>query len=167
MSASEYNETNKELTYHPFSHPTRLRRAGEPGVRCLKNNGDNRMGLLGGDFWDDIVDPHDRKKKRNDWSPPPKTPKKLPPSEAGKTKISGLTIFYRTFGCFILVATRIKSWLTATTVFDWALMIVALLLIGIHRRLGAEHVAEKIKPAFLDLHNRLKKVEAELNPEKK
>ena len=56
----------------------------------------------------------------------------------------------------------IKSWIWSASLFDWTLIIIGLILIGIHKRLGAEYVIDRIKPAFLDLHNRLKVVESEL-----
>jgi hypothetical protein len=123
------------------------------------------MGLLGNDFWDDIVDINDKHKKRKDWTPPPKKTEKPPSNDLDKKGISGLTIFYRSLGSVILVATMIKAWFWAASLFDWTLLIVSLILIGVHRRLGAESAIDRFKPAFLDLHNRLKAVEAKLGAE--
>ena len=57
----------------------------------------------------------------------------------------------------------IKSWFWSASLFDWMLLIVSLVLIGVHRRLGAESAIDKIKPAFLVLHSRLKAVEAKIS----
>lgn len=123
------------------------------------------MGLLGGDFWDDVVDIRDKhKKKQSD----PISPKGSGPSQSpvGKNNksVSGLTIFYRVLGTIILMATMIKSWITSPSLFDWALIVVALLLIGIHRRLGAEAVVDRLRPAFFNLHERLQAVESKIDP---
>jgi Co/Zn/Cd efflux system component len=120
------------------------------------------MGLLGNDFWDDIVDINDRHKKQTDWSPPPQKSDKPPSNDLNKNGASGLTIFYRSLGSVILIATMIKSWFWSASLFDWILLIIALILIGVHRRISAESAIERIKPAFLDLHNRLKAVEAKI-----
>ena len=58
----------------------------------------------------------------------------------------------------------IKSWITSPSLFDWALIVVALLLIGIHLRLGAEAVVDRLRPAFLNLHERLQAVESKIDP---
>jgi len=124
------------------------------------------MRLLGNDFWDDIVDINDKHKKRNDWSTPSKKTEMPPTQNSDKKTLSGLTIFYRVLGSLILVATMIKSWFWSASLFDWVLMAVAIILIGAHRRLGAEYVIERIKPAFVDLHNRLIEVEMKLDAAK-
>lgn len=121
------------------------------------------MGLLGNDFWDDIVDINDKHKRRKDWTPSPNKTEKPPSNDLDKKGISSLTIFYRSLGSVILVATMIKSWFWSASLFDWMLLIVSLILIGFHRRLGAESAINRIKPAFLDLHNRLKTVEAKIS----
>ena len=121
------------------------------------------MRLLGNDFWDDIVDINDKHKKQNDWPTPPKKSETPPTQDLDKKILSGLTIFYRVLGSLILIATMIKSWFWSASLFDWVLMAVAIILIGAHRRLGAEYVIERIKPAFLELHNRLIAVEMKLN----
>ena len=121
------------------------------------------MRLLGNDFWDDIVDINDKHKRRQDFSAQPERVNSQPVPEMDKKRISGLTIFYRVLGTFLLVATMIKSWIWSASIFDWTLMVIGLILIGIHKRLGAEYVIDRVKPAFLDLHNRLKVVETKLN----
>ena len=123
------------------------------------------MGLIGGNLWDDIVDPYDKKKKRQDWGTAPKKGNKSSPDEPHEPKVSGLMIFYRTLGCIILLATMIKSWFAGTTVVDWVLIFTALLLIGIHRRFGAEYAVDRIKPVFINLHNRLVVLESKENTE--
>ncbi len=123
------------------------------------------MRLLGNDFWDDIVDINDRHKKKKDWSKDPKGQTPKPAEDIDKKSISGATIFYRVLGCTLLLATMIKSWFWSASIFDWALMVIALLLIGVHRRLGAYYVIERVKPAFLDLHERLTEVEKKVSPE--
>ena len=124
------------------------------------------MGFLGNDFWDDIVDINDKNRKRQkDWTPPPEKDKTPSSNNSKKNGVSGLTIFYRSLGSIILITTMIKSWFWSASLFDWVLLIVALLMIGLHRRLGAEAVIEKIKPAFLDLHNRLQNIETKLGVE--
>lgn len=65
-------------------------------------------------------------------------------------------------GTIILVSTIIKSWILTASLFDWALIVVALLLIGLHRRLGAETVVDRLRPAFLNLHKRLQAIESKL-----
>ena len=120
------------------------------------------MRLLGNDFWDDIVDINDKHKRRQDFSAQPERVKSQPVPEMDKKRISGLTIFYRVLGTFLLLATMIKSWIWSASLFDWTLMVIGLILIGIHKRLGAEYVIDRVKPAFLDLHNRLKVVETKL-----
>ncbi len=123
------------------------------------------MRLLGNDFWDDIVDINDKHKRKKEWSTPPKgqTPKSA--EKLDKKGVSGVTIFYRVLGCVLLFATMIKTWVWSASVFDWALMVVALILIGVHRRLGAYYVIERVKPAFLDLHERLTEVERKVSAE--
>ena len=79
-----------------------------------------------------------------------------------RDKLFGLTVFYRALGAFILAATMVKSWFWSATVFDWVLMVLSVLMIGMHRRLGTTYVIERIKPAFMDLHNRLTAVEERL-----
>ena len=121
------------------------------------------MGLLGGDFWDDVVDIRDKhKKKQSDPSPQKGSGPPHSPTEKEKKSVSGLTIFYRVLGTIILLATIVKSWIASATFFDWALIIVALLLIGVHRRLGAEAVVDRLRPAFLNLHERIQAVESKL-----
>lgn len=121
------------------------------------------MRLLGNDFWDDIVDINDKQKKRNAPASPPPNSQGRSVQEMNKGGVSGLTIFYRVLGTFLLVATMVKSWFWSAALFDWALMIAGLALIGLHRRFGAEYAIDRVKPAFLDLHNRLKEVEANLS----
>jgi hypothetical protein len=123
------------------------------------------MRLLGNDFWDDIVDINERHKKKKDWSTPPKGQTPKPAEEIDKKNVSGVTIFYRVLGCTLLLATMIKTWFWSASIFDWALMVVALILIGVHRRLGAYYVIERVKPAFLDLHERLTEVEKKISTE--
>lgn len=121
------------------------------------------MGLLGGDFWDDVVDIRDKHKKKQS-DPPPKRGSGPPhsPAENDKKSVSGLTIFYRVLGTIVLLATIVKSWISSASWFDWLLIIVALLLIGVHRRLGAEAVVDRLRPAFIDLHERLQAVESKI-----
>jgi hypothetical protein len=121
------------------------------------------MRLLGNDFWDDIVDINDKHKRRSNLSAQPERPQPQAVPEMDEKRISGLTIFYRVLGTFLLVATMIKSWIWSASLFDWTLMIIGLILIGVHKRFGAEYVIDRVKPAFLDLHNRLKVVESKLN----
>ena len=123
------------------------------------------MRLLGNDFWDDIFDINDKHKKRRDLSKDPKGPTLKPAEEIDKKGISGITIFYRALGCTLLLATMIKSWIWSASAFDWALMFVALILIGVHRRLGAYYVVERVKPAFLDLPERLTEIEEKVSSE--
>ena len=123
------------------------------------------MGLLGGDFWDNVVDIRDKhKKKQSDPNPLKGSGPSQSPVEKNKKGVSGLTIFYRVLGTIVLIATMIKSWITSPSLFDWALIVVALLLIGIHRRLGAEAVVDRLRPAFLNLHERLQAVESKIDP---
>lgn len=121
------------------------------------------MRLLGNDFWDDIVDINDKHKKRKSLSAQPDSSQSQTVPEMDKKRISGLTIFYRVLGTFLLLATMIKSWIWSASLFDWTLMIIGLILIGVHKRFGAEYVIDRVKPAFLNLHNRLKVVESKLN----
>ena len=123
------------------------------------------MRLLGNDFWDDIVDINERHKKKKDWSTHPKGQTPKPAEEIDKKNVSGVTIFYRVLGCTLLLATMIKTWFWSASIFDWALMVVALILIGVHRRLGAYYVIERVKPAFLDLHERFTEVEKKISTE--
>ncbi len=124
------------------------------------------MGLLGGDLWDDIVDIRDKHKKKASGSSPQNDPGSPVPINSGGKRASGLTIFYRVLGTLLLLATMIKSWFTAAAIFDWVMMAVGLLLIGVHRWLTAESVLERLRPAFLNLHERLKAVESKLDAEK-
>jgi len=121
------------------------------------------MRLLGNDFWNDIVDINDKHKRRRNLLPQPVKPQSEAVHEMDKKRISGLTIFYRILGTFLLVATMIKSWIWSASIFDWTVMIIGLILIGVHKRFGAEYVIGRVKPAFLDLDNRLKVVESKLN----
>ncbi len=124
------------------------------------------MRLLGNDFWDDVVDINDKHKKRKkDWSAPTSASTKDSAGSIDKKGVPGITIFYRVLGTVLLVSTMIKSWFWTATVFDWALIIISLILIGVHRRLGAYYVIERVKPAFLDLHERLAEVELKINDE--
>ncbi len=92
-------------------------------------------------------------------------PRPKPAEEMDKKSVSGVTIFYRVLGCVILLATMIKSWFWSASIFDWVLMVIALILIGVHRRLGAYYVIERVKPAFLDLNERLTEVEKKVGSE--
>ena len=76
------------------------------------------MRLLGNDFWDDIVDINDKHKRRSNLSAQPERPQSQAIPEMDKKRISGLTIFYRVLGTFLLVATMIKSWIWSASLFD-------------------------------------------------
>jgi hypothetical protein len=126
------------------------------------------MGLLGGNLWDDVIDIRDKhKKKQSDPISPKGSGPSQSPVENDKKNVSGLTIFYRVLGTIVLIATMIKSWITSPSLFDWALIAVSLLLIGVHRRLGAEAVVDRLRPAFLNLHERLQAVESKIDPAEK
>ena len=122
------------------------------------------MRLLGNDLWDDIIDINDKKRKHQ--SVLPQSPNSSPSENMDKKGISGVTIFYRVLGSILLIATVIKSWFWSATIFDWTLLIVSLILIGVHRRFGASYVMERVKPAFLDLHDRLSEIEKKIDLEK-
>lgn len=61
------------------------------------------MGLLGGDFWDDVVDIRDKhKKKQSDPSQRKGSGPPHSPVEKDGKSVSGLTVFYRVLGTIIL-----------------------------------------------------------------